>query len=98
MKIAEAYATGVEEALGSFGIRLASDLIGRRMPDGPEHLGAEWLTKALARERDEYRRPVGNKPSHRPRERAPQWGPNTSMEASSTATGDTSSMSPYGGV
>lgn len=76
-----AYAEGVQAALDSFGVRVAEELMSRRMPDGPQHLGAEWLSRAITRQHEEPSA-VGTKPSYRPLERPPQWGPRASLEAS----------------
>jgi hypothetical protein len=72
-----AYNAGMSDALEHFGVRMASDLMFRRMPDGPEHLGAEWLARQLSSQNDSYKvNPVGrakrqNHPVH--------WGPKTSV-------------------
>jgi hypothetical protein len=91
------YVEGVQAALDSFGIRTASDLMDRRMPDGPEHLGAEWLARQLSQQ-DDKRARVGTQMSYRPLEKPPLWGPRASLEGTGAAGHDYSGMTPYGGV
>lgn len=72
-----AYSAGMTDALEHFGVRVASDLMSRRMPDGPEHLGAEQLARLLSAQDDSYKvNPASrakklNRPVH--------WGPKTSV-------------------
>ena len=97
MKFAnDAYVAGAQAALGSFGIRIAGDLMGQRMPDGPQHLGAEWLSRTLSKATNEYSPHVGARSSHRKLEKPPMWGAPSSLESSGANGG--SGMNQYGGV
>lgn len=73
-----AYHAGVSDALESFGVRVASDLMRSRMPTGPEHLGAEWLAKTLSAESDEFKSRSSER-SPRKLERPVHWGPKSHM-------------------
>lgn len=97
MKTAAAYEAGARDALNSFGVRVAADMMSQRMPDGPEHLGAEWLSRRLGREK-EHHDIVGDKPSHRKLERPPQWGPPASYESSGSNERNYAGVGTYGGV
>lgn len=92
-----AYAAGVKAAFEQFGVRVASELFGQRMPSGPDHLGAEWLTKALEGHVDDHQ-PVGTAASHRPLEKPPMWGPRASLEATTGLGSNSPGMGRYGGV
>ena len=94
----DAYLSGAVEALESFGIRTAADLLSRRMLDGPQHLGAEWLAKRLESEDDDYRVAGDGKPSYRRLEKPVQWGSRSSLEASGSNAHNYSGMTQYGGV
>jgi hypothetical protein len=73
-----AYTDGATDALESFGIRVAADLMSRQMPEGPGNLGAEWLARTLSSQADEYKtRP--NERSPRKLERPVRWGPKVMM-------------------
>lgn len=98
MKDNDAYSKGAEEALDTFGIRLAADHLTRRMPDGPAHLGAEWLAKRLGNEKDEYSHIIGSRQSYKKLEKPTQWGNTTSLESSGSNARNYSGMTPYGGV
>lgn len=93
----DAYVEGVQSALDSFGIRIASAHLSRRMPDGPEHLGAEWLSRTLSRDRDVTPH-SGSAASYRKLEKPVLWGSRASLEASGAPGHDYSGMTPYGGV
>lgn len=67
------------------------------MPDGPEHLGAEWLSRVLSRDHADAVTP-GKAPAYKKLERPPIWGVRASLEASGTPGHDYSGMTPYGGV
>jgi hypothetical protein len=94
----DAYLSGASDALQAFGIRTAADHLTRRMPDGPSHLGAEWLSKRLRQETEDYTRIPGSRASYRKLEKPSQWGNPTSLEASGSNAQNYSGMSPYGGV
>ena len=72
-----AYNAGAADALEHFGVRVASDFMSRRIPEGPSHLGAEQLARMLSAQDDSYKaNPAGrtkklNRPVH--------WGPKTSV-------------------
>lgn len=68
------------------------------MPDGPGHLGAEWLSKKLRADKDQYTSVVGSRPSHRKLEKPTGWGSPGSLEGSSSNAHNYSGMSQYGGV
>ena len=68
------------------------------MPDGPHHLGAEWLTRKLRNDKEEYSQIVGSKPSHRKLEKPTSWGSAGSLEGGSANMHNNSGMGPYGGV
>lgn len=98
MKYASAYLAGAADALESFGIRLASDAMSRSMPDGPHHLGAEWLAKELRKDKEEYSGVIGSRSSHRKLEKPSTWGNPTSLEGSGSNSHNYSGMGQYGGV
>lgn len=94
----DAYLTGASDALDTFGIRTAADHMTRRMPDGPSHLGAEWLAKRLTGEKDEYSHVVGSRQSYKKLEKPTRWGEPASLESSGSNAHNYSGMTPYGGV
>lgn len=96
MKLAgAAYNQGVQAALDSFGVRVAA--LQQRMPDGPEHLGAEWLSRALSQEPGE-RPHSGATQSYRKLEKPVLWGTRASLESTGAVGHNYSGMTPYGGV
>lgn len=98
MKYASAYLKGAAEALDSFGIRVASDSTHQRMPDGPEHLGAEWLSRQLRQDNEDYTTTVGSRPSHRKLEKPTTWGSPSSLEGSGANAHNHAGAGVYGGV
>ena len=81
---AAVYNEGVMDALSSFGVRVAADMSSRqRMPDGPEHLGAERLSRALRAEDDSYT-PLADRRQPRNLDRPTRWGNPTSIEAANS--------------
>jgi hypothetical protein len=95
--ISDAYSDGSHAALAAFNVRLAFDAAARRMPDGPEHLGAEWLAKKLS-DPEEPRSVVGSAPAYRKLEKPPMWGPRASLESSTANARNYSGIGAYGGV
>ena len=93
-----AYQSGVSDALDTFGIRTAADQWTRRMPEGPSHLGAEWLSKRLSKEVEDHPQEVGARQSYRKLEKPTQWGNPSSLEASGSNAHNYSGMNQYGGV
>lgn len=96
-KLATAYDEGMADALDLFGVRLASELARRRMPEGPQHLGAERLAKMLGTQKDDFS--FGDKKPRRNLERPVRFGEPTSLEGAgvSSVTG-LPAVGPYGGV
>lgn len=92
------YWKGASDALESFGIRVASDSLSRSMPDGPQHLGAEWLSRRLRADKEDYSTVHGSRSSHRKLEKPTGWGPAASLEGSSANGHNYSGMGAYGGV
>jgi hypothetical protein len=83
---AATYDKGIEDALSAFGVRVASEFMARqRMPEGPEHLGAERLSKLLRTESEAYK-PSPEKKQRRNLENTPRWGTPTSLEGASTSS------------
>lgn len=78
MKIA-AYQNGVDAALDTFGVRVAFDMHQHRMPDGPDHLGAERLSKLLSSQDDRYKRSPDRRRG-RNEARPVLWGPRVSID------------------
>jgi hypothetical protein len=95
--VTDAYVGGSRAALTQFNVRLAFDAATQRMPDGPEHLGAEWLAKKLS-DPEEPRRVIGSAPSYRKLEKPPMWGPRASLESSTANARNYSGVGAYGGV
>lgn len=75
----QAYDSGAQAALQHFGVRTASDLMSRRMPDGPEHLGAERLARTLAKLDVAPVRPEEERKTRR-LERPTRWSNPSSVE------------------
>lgn len=78
-KLAVAYDEGVSDALGAFGVRVAGELARRRMPEGPMHLGAERLARALGGQKDEYG--LTTYQTRKSLEKPVRWGERASLEA-----------------
>lgn len=95
--ISDAYSNGSRAALSAFNVRLAFDHDTQRMPDGPEHLGAEWLARRLS-DSDEQKSVVGSAPSYRKLEKPPMWGARASLESSTANARNYSGIGAYGGV
>lgn len=76
------YVAGTNEALEAFGVRTAYDRgLGKKMPHGGQHIGAERLARALSDEKP-YERP-GEHANYRKLERPTRWGPVTNLDSDS---------------
>jgi hypothetical protein len=96
-KLASAYEEGMADALDRFGVRMASELARRRMPEGPKHLGAERLAKMLGGQQDNYS--IGDKKPRRNLERPVRFGEPTSLEgAGVSSVAGLPGAGAYGGV
>lgn len=98
MTLTDAYSSGATAALDTYGIRTAADLMGTRMPDGPESVGAEWLSKRLRGDNEDHTHVVGSRPSHRKLERPASWGGPSSLESAGSNMHNYSGIGQYGGV
>lgn len=97
MVISDAYSNGSRAALSAFNVRVASHNAAHRMPEGPSHLGAEWLARRLSGS-DEDTPIIGSAPSYRKLEKPPMWGPRASLESSTANARNYSGVGAYGGV
>ena len=96
-KIASSYEEGMVDAYDAFGIRVAGDLARNRMPEGPQHLGAERLAKMLGGQQDNFS--IGDKKPRRNLERPVRFGEPTSLEgAGVSSVAGLPGAGAYGGV
>lgn len=91
------YAEGASAALRAYNVRVAAYQEHTRMPDGPEHLGAEWLARQLSSVDDAPAR-TQKTPAYRKLEKPPIWGPRASLESSTANARNYSGIGAYGGV
>jgi hypothetical protein len=93
------YAQGADDALQAFGVRTAAfGQTHQRMPEGPMHLGAERLARALTAEGEKENWAHGNGKMPSRLERNTRWGPKVSLENSSQIAQAPTGLGHYAGV
>lgn len=93
------YAQGADDALQAFGVRTAAfGQTHNKMPEGPMHIGAERLARALTADgAGEHWSMLGSAMPHK-LERNTRWGPKSSLENSSQIAQSPTGLGQYAGV